>query len=78
MHGVVVERWDGDDSSIPEITALLNAAYAELAAMGFKYVATWQDDAITRKRLARGEAYVAREVEGGRILGTITLILDPT
>lgn len=70
---VTIERWT-DEAEIPEITELLHAAYAELAAMGFQYVATRQDDPVTKKRLERGESFVARDDGGGgRIVGTINL-----
>lgn len=56
--------------SIPEITRLLHEAYAEWAARGLRFVATWQDDAITEKRLTTGHAFVLEF--DGRIVGTIT------
>lgn len=57
--------------SVPEITALLHAAYGGLAAQGFRYVASHQDDEVTRRRLARGfPLIVERE---GRMIGTVTL-----
>lgn len=59
-----------DDDPIPEITALLHAAYARLLRMGLNYTAADQDDTTTRQRLKRGWALVA-ECEG-RIVGTIT------
>lgn len=43
--------------------------------MGFRYNATWQDDATTLKRLGKGVAFVA-ECEG-RVVGTATLYLPP-
>ena len=70
---VRIERWT-DTAEIPQITALLNSAYAQLAAIGFRYVATYQDDSITRERLERGESFLAREDgSDGRIVGTINL-----
>jgi len=60
---------EGDEVSA--ITALLNEAYAPLAEAGMKYVASWQDDAITRRRMARGTGYVA--LDGDTLVGTITL-----
>ena len=69
---IAVERWS-DEREVPQITALLHAAYAGLAADGFQYVATHQDDEVTRKRLLRGESFVARECAGGRIVGTVNL-----
>lgn len=55
--------------SIQELTRLLNRAYASLAAAGLRYVATWQDAAITRRRVAKGECWVA-EMDG-RLAGGI-------
>lgn len=59
------------DDAIPEITVLLHAAYAGLAALGFRYVATYQDDEVTRRRLERGYPLVAEEA--GRLIATVTL-----
>jgi GNAT superfamily N-acetyltransferase len=59
------------DDSIAAITELLHVAYAPLAAMGFKYLATHQDEATTRQRLQSGISIVA-ELEGV-IVGTATL-----
>ena len=55
--------------SIPELTALLHRAYARLAAMGLRYVATHQSDDITRRRIAQGECHVA--LANGALIGTI-------
>jgi len=60
---------DGDD--IGAITALLHGAYGPLARMGFRFLATHQDEATTLRRLTRGFALIA-EYEG-HIIGTITL-----
>jgi ribosomal protein S18 acetylase RimI-like enzyme len=60
-----------ESDSVSEVTRLLHAAYASLAARGFRYVASHQDDDVTRKRLARGfPLIVERE---GRMIGTVTL-----
>ena len=68
-----VERWS-DGAEVAQITKLLCAAYAELAAMGFRYVATHQGDAVTKTRLQRGESFIAGGGDvGGRIVGTINL-----
>ncbi len=61
----------GDGDSLVALTEILNRAYAQLADMGFRYVATWQDEEITRRRVGRGECLVA-EVDG-RIVGTLLL-----
>jgi GNAT superfamily N-acetyltransferase len=60
----------GDD--VAELTALLHRAYARLAAMGFNYTATSQDDDVTRRRCASGECWVG--VRAGRVVATLTLV----
>ncbi len=67
---VIIRPLD-DDDSLAELTGLLNRAYAGLADLGFRYVATWQDVEVTRRRVSRGECLVA-EAEG-RIVGTLLL-----
>jgi GNAT superfamily N-acetyltransferase len=57
---------------VHELTALLHRAYARLAAMGLRFVATYQDDAITKRRIEEGECYVA--VLDNRLVGTVVLI----
>lgn len=69
---LVVRPWSPEHDSLAELTELLHAAYAELAALGLRYVATHQDEATTRARLERGEAFVAEW--DGRLAGTITLV----
>lgn len=69
-----VRRWS-DTDDIAQITALLHKAYAQLADLGFRYHATWQDDDTTLKRLTKGVPYVA--VDGEQIVGTITLYVPP-
>ena len=60
-----------DTDSLEELTALLHRAYAELAAMGLRYTATYQDVATTRRRVSGAECFVAT-IES-RIVATITL-----
>ena len=55
--------------SIPELTRLLHRAYARLAALGLRYMATHQSDEVTRERTGQGECYVA--VASGTLVGTI-------
>ena len=55
--------------SIPELTHLLHRAYARLATMGLRYMATHQSDEVTRERTGQGECYVA--VADGTLVGTI-------
>lgn len=63
-----------DHDSLAELTTLLHDAYASLGALGFNYTAVDQTEDETRRRVARGECYVAEE--DGRIVGTI-LFHDP-
>jgi len=54
-----------------ELTALLHRAYKRHADQGLHYVATDQDEAVTRNRLAKGHCFVGvREL---RMIATITL-----
>lgn len=69
MRGVTLRPLSRDDS-IADLTRLLHAAYARLAAMGFNYTAVDQSEAVTRERTERGECLVA-ELDG-RVVGTIT------
>lgn len=71
MPDTILIRDLRDDDSVSEITALLHAAYAGLAALGFRYVATYQDDDVTRRRLARGFPLVVERE--GRMIATVTL-----
>ncbi|MDZ4404312.1 bifunctional GNAT family N-acetyltransferase/class I SAM-dependent methyltransferase [Prosthecobacter sp.] len=59
------------DDSVAAITELLHTSYTPLAAMGFKYLATHQDEATTQQRLQGGISIVA-ELDGA-IVGTATL-----
>lgn len=60
----------GANDSYEELTRLLHRAYAELAAMGFRFHATFQAPDVTRKRAERGECWVADL--HGRVIGTVT------
>ncbi|HEV7345582.1 MAG TPA: GNAT family N-acetyltransferase [Devosia sp.] len=55
--------------SIPELTQLLHRAYARLADMGLRYMATHQSDEVTLERARSGECWVA--VLNGEVVGTI-------
>jgi ribosomal protein S18 acetylase RimI-like enzyme len=68
MREFEVRRF-GEGESVGELTALLHRAYASLAAMGLRFTATWQDDAVTRERIGRGECWVV--CHGRAIVGTI-------
>jgi GNAT superfamily N-acetyltransferase len=56
--------------SLAELTELLHRAYAALAQRGLRYVATYQDEATTARRIAGGTCLVA--TLGNRLVGTIT------
>ena len=58
--------------SLEALTTLLHRAYAPLAAMGFRYQASYQDVETTRQRIAKGECYLM--LQGDRIVATILLI----
>lgn len=60
-----------DSDDLEAMTRLLNRAYAPLAQAGMRYVASWQDVAITRKRIGRGETFVG--LRGSEIVATVTL-----
>jgi GNAT superfamily N-acetyltransferase len=60
-----------ESDSIRDITIILHKAYSKLAKMGLQYVATYQDDEITMRRLTKGKGFVG--IENNRIVGTISL-----
>ena len=57
--------------SLDDLTRLLHAAYASLAAQGWNFTAVDQPVEVTRQRLAEAQAFVA-EAEG-RLVGTIAV-----
>lgn len=60
-----------DTDSLAELTALLHAAYASLAAQGWNFTAVDQTVDVTRERLAGAQAFVA-ELDG-RLVGTVAV-----
>jgi N-acetylglutamate synthase-like GNAT family acetyltransferase len=56
------------ESDIPAIRMLVNAAYKELSDMGLNYTATYQDEAITKDRISKGRAFVLEKDH--EIIGT--------
>lgn len=66
--GTEIRRLGATDS-IPDLTRLLHRAYARLACMGLRYMATHQPDETTRERADSGECWVA--VSAGVLVGTI-------
>lgn len=67
----VILRPFSPDDSIANLTALLHRAYARLARMGLRYMATDQSDAVTRSRIAEGQCYLA--LQNGVLCGTILI-----
>lgn len=58
---------DGD--CLEQLTGLLHAAYATLAAQGWNFTAATQSVQTTRERLAEGQGFVA--LQGDRLVGTV-------
>ena len=56
---------------VEAITKMLHEAYGAHAAKGMSFVASHQDSAMTRRRMARGETIVAEDADS--IVGIITL-----
>ena len=56
---------------VPAITKLLHEAYAPLAAAGMNYVASWQDDARTLRRLEEDESFLFFFED--QVVGTVSL-----
>ncbi|WP_329095344.1 hypothetical protein [Streptomyces sp. NBC_01439] len=54
-----------------ELTALLHRAYADHAAAGRVFFASYQSPRDTRHRLGKGERWVA--TEDGALIGTVTV-----
>lgn len=59
------------EDDLRELTVLIRAAYAQRAAVGLRYWATYQDVDDTAKRFAIGQGLVA-EVDGNMV-GTLTV-----
>jgi GNAT superfamily N-acetyltransferase len=58
-----------DSDPVSEITDLLHRAYKPLADAGWKYIASYQDDARTLRRIKTGKCFVLTEAD--KIVGTI-------
>jgi predicted N-acetyltransferase YhbS len=70
LESIVIRPLDPTDSLV-ELTDLLHRAYASLAAMGLRYMATHQSVEVTRKRVEQGLCLVA--LDDGAICGTIVV-----
>lgn len=60
-----------EESDVPALRCLVNAAYRQLADMGLNYTGTYQDEAITRRRMVGREVVVVCGQQ--QLLGTISL-----
>ncbi len=69
-----IRLWHEDDS-IRARTNMLNEAYRPLAEAGFRYVASWQDETVTRRRIGRGECWLA--LVDGEMVASILLCMPP-
>lgn len=67
---IIIRPYKPSDS-ISEITELLHKSYKQLADLGFRYLATHQDDHETEKRLIKGISYLA--LDGKKIISTVSL-----
>lgn len=56
---------------LTELTGLLHAAYASLAAQGWNFTAVDQNVDVTRERLAGAQGFVAEQ--DGRLVGTVAV-----
>lgn len=59
------------DDDIAELTSFLHRGYRALAERGMKLPASYQDGETTRRRISRGECYLAFHEK--KLIGTITL-----
>jgi ribosomal protein S18 acetylase RimI-like enzyme len=67
----VLYRYLSPSDDIVAITELLHEAYAPLAASGMRYVASYQEPEVTKRRMAKGETIVA--TKDGNVDGLVTL-----
>jgi GNAT superfamily N-acetyltransferase len=68
MAGVLIRRLC-DDDSVRDLTLMLHRAYSQLADMGLQYVATHQDEQVTKSRITSGRCFVAALKES--LVGTV-------
>ncbi len=71
---IEIRRYRASDD-VDVITAMLHRAYAGLAAMGFRFHATYQSADVTRERMNGDLSFVA--VDDNEIVGTVTLYDQP-
>ncbi len=70
MSGWQIREWQSTDC-FEALTALLRSAYAQLAGMGLRFLATHQGADVTRERVMTGTCFLA--VSNEQLMGTITL-----
>lgn len=61
----------GEEDSVERLTELLHRAYADHAAAGRVFFASYQTPQDTRHRLSKGECWIA--TTGETVLGTVTV-----
>lgn len=66
-----LRRFDPAADDVSALTRLVRRAYATLADRGLKYVGTWQDDEVTRSRIAGAECWGLWD--GPALIGTVTV-----
>ncbi len=66
-----IRPFDPARDDLGELTRLIRRAYASLAAMGLRYVGTWQDEEVTASRIEGAECYLAFVDQ--QLVGTVTL-----
>ena len=59
------------DQDVTELRRLVNAAYKELADLGFNYTGTYQDEEVTRDRMREAEVFLLHR--DGELVGSINL-----
>lgn len=69
-NDIEIREFDISEDSIPELTGLLNRSYKQLADMGFRFHATFQDDTVTMDRVK--DAYCLIGLKEGKIIATIS------
>ncbi|MFA5889865.1 MAG: GNAT family N-acetyltransferase [Actinomycetota bacterium] len=68
--GISLREWNAEEDSLVELTDLLHRSYAGLAEMGLRYVATYQDEETTARRIAGVECTLA--LLDNQMVGTVT------
>ena len=69
MAEEIIIRLLNPQDDLEELTELLHRAYKRLADMGLRYVATYQDVTVTKRRIRTADCFVAEHE--GRLVGTI-------